>query len=93
MEAKLRSLMLWLTECLIVMALTAPTALGASPTTDQYGPRSQLAAASSQGPSGRGGGAGNGPPGDRSTAGNSTIGGLPFTGLDFGVLALAAVAL
>ena len=56
------------------------------PSHDQYDPKSQQIAATGSG----GGGGGSA---TTSSSGGSTIGSLPFTGLDVGVLALAAVAL
>ena len=84
-----------LVTVLVVLALAAPaSAFGASPATDQYGSRSQQIAATGAGGSSGGGGA----PGQTASAGstasgNSAIGGLPFTGLDLGLMALAAIAL
>jgi hypothetical protein len=77
---------LWLAAVLVVLALAAPAAaMATSPSHDQYDPKSQQIAATGSGGSSGGGSA--------TTSGNSTIGSLPFTGLDVGVLALAAVAL
>jgi hypothetical protein len=73
----------WLAAALLVLALAAPSAaLAASPSNSQYEPQNHQIAVT-------GGGGGNGP----STPSHSTIGNLPFTGLDVGVLALAASAL
>jgi hypothetical protein len=78
---------LWVAAVLVVITLTAPAAaMATSPTTDQYGSRSQQIAATGSGGS-SGGGA------SATTTGHRTSGSLPFTGLDLGVLALAAVAL
>ena len=75
----------------VVFALVAaPTAMGTSPTTDQHGPRSQQIAAPGSGESSGGGSASSTT--TRSTS-DTTIGSLPFTGLDLGVLAVAGVAL
>ena len=72
---------------LVVLALAAPAAaMATSPSHDQYDPKSQQIAATGSG----GGGGGSA---TTSSSGGSTIGSLPFTGLDVGVLALAAVAL
>ena len=60
--------------------------MATSPSHDQYDPKSQQIAATGSG----GGGGGSA---TTSSSGGSTIGSLPFTGLDVGVLALAAVAL
>ncbi len=75
----------WLAAGLLVVALAAPSAaLASSPTHAQYEPKNHQIAAT-----GGGGSTGSGP----SAPSRSTIGSLPFTGLDVGVLALAAVAL
>jgi len=77
----------WLAGALVVLALAAPAAaMATSPSHDQYDPKSQQIAATGSG----GGGGGSA---TTSSSGGSTIGSLPFTGLDVGVLALAAVAL
>ncbi len=74
----------WLAAALLMVALAAPSAaLASSPTHAQYEPKNQQIAATG------GGGSTGGP----SAPSRSTIGSLPFTGLDVGVLALAAVAL
>jgi hypothetical protein len=89
----------WLAVAVASLALAVPSAaLGqsgtASPSNAQYQPANQQIAAS-----GGGGGPNSSPssgPSAASAAGGSSgggIGGLPFTGLDIGVLALAAVAL
>lgn|SRR5436190_23971582 len=78
----------WLAGVLVVLALAAPAAaMATSPSHDQYDPKSQQIAATGSGGGGGGGSA------TTSSSGGSTIGSLPFTGLDVGVLALAAVAL
>jgi hypothetical protein len=81
-----------------MLSLAAPSAAlaqsgSASPSNAQYQPINQQIAAT-----GGGGGPTSGP--SAATAGGAggsssggAIGGLPFTGLDLGVLALAAVAL
>jgi hypothetical protein len=80
---------LWIVLALAVGALAVPSAaLAGSPTNSQYDTTNhQIAAAGGGGgPSGSGpsgGGGGNQP----------VISGLPFTGFDVGVLALASVAL
>jgi hypothetical protein len=72
----------WLASALLVLALAAPSAaIAATPSNSQYEPQNHQIAVT--------GGGGNGP----STPSHSTIGNLPFTGLDVGVLALAAAAL
>jgi hypothetical protein len=71
----------WLVTGLLVLALSVPSAaIASSPQHAQYTPQNHQISA---------GGGGAGPSGPS----NSTIGSLPFTGLDIGVLALAAVAL
>jgi hypothetical protein len=72
---------MWLAAALLVLALAAPSAaIAASPSNSQYETQNHQISA---------GGGGGGP----SAPSNSTIGSLPFTGLDVGVLALAAAAL
>jgi hypothetical protein len=72
----------WLAAGLLVLALAAPSvATAASPSHAQYEPQNHQISV--------GGGGGGGP----SAPSRSTIGSLPFTGLDIGVLALAAAAL
>jgi hypothetical protein len=76
----------WLAAGLLVLALAAPSmATAQSPSDAQYQPSNhQISAA--------GGSPGNGS-GPSAPSGRNTIGSLPFTGLDIGVLALAAAAL
>ena len=70
----------------VVLALVAPVAaMATSPTSDQYETQSQQIAAT--------GGGGNPSGGGSAATSSNTIGSLPFTGLDLGVLAFAAVAL
>lgn len=74
----------WLAAGLLVLALAAPSVATANtPSNAQYEPQNHNISVSG------GGGDGNGP----SAPSRSTIGSLPFTGLDIGVLALAAAAL
>lgn len=74
----------WLAAGLLVLALAAPSvATAQSPSHAQYEPQNHQISV------GGGGGSGSGP----SAPSRSTIGSLPFTGLDIGVLALAAAAL
>jgi hypothetical protein len=79
----------WTVLALVVVALAVPSvALAGSPSDSEYDTTNhQIAAAGgSGGPSGNapsGGGGGN----------EAVISGLPFTGFDVGVLALASVAL
>jgi hypothetical protein len=84
----------WLVVALAVGALAVPSAaIAASPTDKQYSSTPQQIAAGGGGGGPEGGG-GGGPtsPGPSSNS-NELVGGLPFTGFDVGVLALAAVAL
>jgi hypothetical protein len=68
----------WLAAALLVLALAAPSAaIAASPSNDQYAPENHQIS----------------PGGGPSAPSHNTIGNLPFTGLDVGVLALAAAAL
>jgi hypothetical protein len=79
---------LWIVLALAIAALAVPSAaLAGSPTSSQYDTTNhQIAAAGGGGgPSGSGNGPGNG--------NDAVISGLPFTGFDVGVLALASVAL
>jgi len=74
----------WLAAGLLVLVLAAPAvATATSPSHAQYEPQNHQISV------GGGGGGGGGP----SAPSRSTIGSLPFTGLDIGVLALAAAAL
>jgi hypothetical protein len=77
---------LWIVLALAIVALAVPSAsLAGSPTNSQYDTTNhQIAAAG-----GGGGPSGSGPSGDN----DAVISGLPFTGFDVGVLALASVAL
>jgi len=79
---------LWTVLALAIVALAVPSAaLAGSPTQSQYGTTNhQIAAAG-----GGGGPSGSGPSGGGSN--EPVISGLPFTGFDVGVLALASVAL
>jgi hypothetical protein len=80
---------LWIVLALAIGALAVPSAsLAGSPTDSQYGTTNhQIAAAGGGGgPSGSGPSGGGG--GDQ-----PVISGLPFTGFDVGILALASVAL
>jgi hypothetical protein len=90
----------WLASALALLAIAAaPSAAMASsqgnctsPPKCEYQPKSQQIAATGGGGGGDTRGGGSGGP-TAATSAHSTIGGLPFTGLDIGVLALAAVAL
>jgi hypothetical protein len=82
---------MWLALGLAVVALAVPTAaFAASPTNAQYNSTNHQVAAA-----GGGGGApkGGGPAASPSSGSHAVISGLPFTGFDVGVLALASVAL
>jgi hypothetical protein len=83
---------MWLALGLAIVALAVPTtAFAASPTGAQYDTTNHQVAAA-----GGGGGApnGGGPSAEASPSGShAVISGLPFTGFDVGVLALASVAL
>ena len=79
---------LWIALGLAIVALAVPTAaLAGSPTSSEYDTTNhQIAAA--------GGGGGPSEPAGPSGGGNdAVISGLPFTGFDVGILALASVAL
>jgi hypothetical protein len=83
----------WLALALAIGALAVPSAaLAASPTEKQYGttPHQIEAAGGGGGPSGGGGPTA---PTSPSSGSKAIVAGLPFTGFDVGVLALAAVAL
>jgi hypothetical protein len=85
---------MWIALALAMGALAVPSAsLAASPTESEYDTTNhQIAAAGgSGGPSEGSGPSGGG--GGTNSADNAVIGGLPFTGFDVGVLALASLAL
>ena len=78
---------LWTALALAIIALAVPSAaLAGSPTSSQYDTTNHQIAA---------GGGGGGPSGGNGPNGGNepVISGLPFTGFDVGVLALASVAL
>ena len=78
---------LWIALALAIVALGVPTAaLAGSPTDYQYNPTNHQIAAS-------GGGGGPSEPSGPSSGENHVVSGLPFTGFDVGILALASVAL
>lgn len=81
---------LWIVLALASVALAVPSAsLAGSPTNSQYDTTNhQIAAAG-----GSGGPSGSGPSGGGGGGNKPVISGLPFTGFDVGVLALASVAL
>ena len=78
---------LWIVLALAIVALAVPTAsLAGSPSNSEYDTTNhQIAAA--------GGGGGPSEPSGPSGGNEPVISGLPFTGFDVGVLALASVAL
>jgi hypothetical protein len=82
---------LWIVLALAIVALAVPSAsLAGSPTQTEYDTTNQQIAAA-----GGGGGPseGAGPSGGGGGGNNAVISGLPFTGFDVGILALASVAL
>jgi hypothetical protein len=81
---------LWIALALAIVALAVPSAsLASSPTNAQYDTTNHQIAAG-----GGGGGPSGGPSEPSGPSGNEpVISGLPFTGFDVGVLALASVAL
>ena len=78
---------LWIALALAIGALAVPTAaMAGSPTDAEYDTTNhQIAAA--------GGGGGPEPSGPSGGGNDAVISGLPFTGFDVGILALASVAL
>lgn len=79
---------LWIVLALAIVALAVPSAsLAGSPTNSQYDTTNQQIAA------GGGGGGPSEPSGPSNGNNDAIISGLPFTGFDVGVLALASVAL
>jgi hypothetical protein len=88
----------WLASALVLLAIAAAPSVAmassqgncTSPPKCEYEPKSQQIAATGGG--GGGDTSGGGGP-TATTSAHSTIGSLPFTGLDVGVLALAAIAL
>ena len=81
---------LWISLVLAIGALAVPSAsLAGSPSDSEYDTTNhQIAAAG-----GSGGPSGSGPSGGGGGGNEAVISGLPFTGFDVGVLALASVAL
>jgi hypothetical protein len=79
---------LWIVLALAIVALAVPSAsLAGSPSNSQYDTTNHQIAAGG----GSGGPSGSGPSGGSHN--DAVISGLPFTGFDVGVLALASVAL
>jgi hypothetical protein len=82
----------WTVLALAIVALAVPSAsLAGSPSDSEYDTTNQQIAAAG----GSGGPSGSGPSGGGGGGGGNeaVISGLPFTGFDVGVLALASVAL
>ena len=78
---------MWLVLALATVAVAVPTgAFAASPTSKEYGTTNHQVA-------GTGGGGGPNTAAAPSSEPHAVISGLPFTGFDVGVLALASVAL
>ena len=79
---------LWIASALAIIALAVPAAaMAGSPTNSEYDTTNHQIAAT-------GGGGGPSEPSGPSGGGNdAVISGLPFTGFDVGILALASVAL
>ncbi len=79
---------LWIVLAVVIVALAAPSAsLAGSPANTQYDTTNhQIAAAG-------GGGGPSEPSGPSNGSNDAVVSGLPFTGFDVGVLALASVAL
>jgi hypothetical protein len=79
---------LWIVLALAIVALAVPSAsLAGAPSSSQYDTTNhQIAAAG-------GGGGPSEPSGPSNGSNDAVVGGLPFTGFDVGVLALASVAL
>ena len=79
---------LWIASALAIIALAIPAAaVAGSPTQSEYDTTNHQIAAT-------GGGGGPSEPSGPSGGGNdAVISGLPFTGFDVGILALASVAL
>jgi hypothetical protein len=80
----------WTVLALVIVALAVPSvALAGSPSDAEYDTTNHQIAASG----GSGGPSGSGPSGGGGGGNEAVISGLPFTGFDVGVLALASVAL
>jgi hypothetical protein len=80
----------WTVLAVVIVALAVPSvALAGSPSDSEYDTTNQQIAAAG----GSGGPSGSGPSGGGGGGNEAVISGLPFTGFDVGVLALASVAL
>src|SRR5688500_6432395 len=80
---------LWIALALAIVALAVPSAaLAGSPTNSEYDTTNQQLAAA-----GGGGGPSEGSVPSGGGGDNAVISGLPFTGFDVGIFALASVAL
>jgi hypothetical protein len=86
---------LWIVLALAIVALAVPSAsLAGSPTDSEYDTTNrQIAAAGGSGGPSQGGPSQGVVPSSGSGGNEAVISGLPFTGFDVGVLALASVAL
>jgi hypothetical protein len=86
---------MWLALAIATVALAVPTgAFAASPTGQEYGTTNhQVAGTGGGGGPTNGGGGPSAPQAAPSSGSHAVISGLPFTGFDVGVLALASVAL
>jgi len=85
----------WLVLALVAVALAVPSgAFAASPTSTEYGTTNhQVAGTGGGGGPTKGGGGPSTPAATPASGTHAVISGLPFTGFDVGVLALASVAL
>ena len=85
---------MWLALAIATVALAVPTgAFAASPTSKEYGTTNhQVAGTGGGGGPTKGGGGPSAPQAAPSSGSHAVISGLPFTGFDVGVLALASVA-
>jgi hypothetical protein len=85
---------MWLVLALATVALAVPTgAFAASPTSTEYGTTNHQVAGTGGGGGPTNGGGGPTTPATPASGSHAVISGLPFTGSDVGVLALASVAL
>jgi hypothetical protein len=88
---------MWLALAIATVALAVPTgAFAASPTGQEYGTTNHQVAGTGGGGGPTNGGGGPSTPATSATpssGSHAVISGLPFTGFDVGVLALASVAL
>ena len=85
---------MWLVLALATVAVAVPTgAFAASPTSKEYGTTNHQVAGTGGGGGPTKGGGGPNTAAAPSSGSHAVISGLPFTGFDVGVLALASVAL